>query len=211
VADLDQDRIAAAALAVVDERGARGFTMRAVADALGVTPMALYYHVADKAALVALVLEAAISERPLPHTTGVWQDDLLELCRWVRDGARAHPEVSHLRTHQVWTPKMLPVAERWVGIWQQSGLPLDQAVEAAAMSSLAIYGYVDGEARAQEIEWPDDEMLAWLPNARLMYKSRRDPEVAFERVVRALITGLHAQLAPDGARGGDRTPAAAQS
>jgi len=195
VADLDQERIAAAALAVVDERGARGFTMRAVAEALGVTPMALYYHVGDKDALVAVVLEAAMSERPLPHPTGVWQDDLWELCRWVRDCARAHPEVSRLRTHHVWTPKMLPVAERWVGIWQQSGLPLDQAVEAAAVTSLAIYGYVDGEAKAQEIEWPDDEMLAWLPNARLMYRSEHDPEVAFELVARALITGVHAQLA----------------
>jgi AcrR family transcriptional regulator len=211
VADLDQDRIAAAALAVVDERGARGFTMRAVADALGVTPMALYYHVADKSALVALVLDAAISERPLPHPTGVWQDDLLELCRWVRNCGRAHPEVSHLRTDQVWTPKMLPVAERWVGIWQQSGLPLEQAVEAAAVSSLAIFGYVDGEARAGEIEMPDDEMLAWLPNARLMYRSRHDPDVAFDLVVRALITGLHAQFESAGAGARDPAPAAART
>jgi len=172
--------------------------MRAVANGHGVTPMALYYHVADKAALVALVLEAAISERPLPQTTGDWQDDLWELCRWVRDSARAHSEVSKLRTHHVWTPKMLRVAERWVGIWQQSGLPLDQAVEAAAVTSLAIYGYVDGEAKTQEIEWPGDEMLAWLPNARLLYRSRYDPDVAFELVVRALITGLHEQLAPEG-------------
>jgi AcrR family transcriptional regulator len=211
VAELDQDRIAAAALAVVDERGARGFTMRAVADALGVTPMALYYHVADKAALVALVLEAAISERPLPHATGIWQNDLWNLSRWVRDCARAHPEVSRLNSDQVWTPKMLQVAERWVGIWQQSGLPLEQAVEAAAVTSLAIYGYVDGEARAQEIEWPDDEMLAWLPNARLMYRRRHDSEAAFELVVRALITGLHAQLAPVDAGAGGRASAAARS
>jgi AcrR family transcriptional regulator len=197
VAELDQERIAAAALSVVDERGARGFTMRAVADALGVTPMALYYHVADKAALIELVLEAAISERPLPHATGKWQDDLWELCCWVRDGARAHPEVSRLSTHQVWTPQMLRVGERWVGIWQQSGLPLERAVEAAAATGTAIYGYVEAEAREQQIEWPHDDMLAWLPNARLLYRSRHDPEAAFELVVRALITGVHAQLAPE--------------
>jgi AcrR family transcriptional regulator len=200
VAELDQERIAAAALTVVDEYGARGFTMRAVADALGVTPMALYYHVADKAALVAMVLEAAIAERPLPHATGDWQDDLLELSRWVRDCARAHPEVAKLNTQQVWTPKMLRVAERWAGIWQQSGLPLEQAVQAAAVSSLAIYGYVDSETRSREIEWPGEEMLAWLPNARLLYRSGHDPDAAFELVVRALITGLHAQLALDSAR-----------
>jgi len=197
VAELDQQRIAAAALAVVDERGARGFTMRAVADALGVTPMALYYHVADKAALVALVLEASLNERPLPQPTGNWQVDLMELSRWVRDGARAHPELSKLTTGQVWTPSMLRVAERWVGIWQQSDLPLERATQAAAVSSLAIYGFVDAEVKSREIEWPDDEMLAWLPNARLLYRNPHDPDVAFKLVVRALITGLHAQFAND--------------
>ena len=202
MAELDQERIAAAALDVVDERGVGGFTMRAVADALGVTPMALYYHVADKAELVALMLEAAISEHPLPAATGDWQDDLWKLSRWVRDAASAHPEVSKLRTQHVWTPAMLRVAERWVGIWQQSDLPLERATEAATVSSLAIYGYVDAEVRAREIEWPGDEMLAWLPNARLLYRSRHEPDVAFELVVRALINGLYAQLGPDG-RGAD--------
>jgi hypothetical protein len=120
----------------------------------------------------------------------------------VRDAASAHPEVSKLRTQHVWTPAMLRVAERWVGIWQQSDLPLERATEAATVSSLAIYGYVDAEVRAREIEWPGDEMLAWLPNARLLYRSRHEPDVAFELVVRALINGLYAQLGPDG-RGAD--------
>jgi AcrR family transcriptional regulator len=199
VAELDQERIAAAALAVVDERGARGFTMRAVADALGVTPMALYHHLADKAALVALVLDAAMGERPLPPPSGDWKDDLWELSRWVRDCARAHPELSRLNNDHVWTPSMLRVAERWVGIWQQSGLPFEAAIQAATASSLAIYGYVDAEAKSQEIQWPDDEMLAWLPNARLLYRTGHDPDAAFELVVHALITGLHAQFAADGA------------
>jgi AcrR family transcriptional regulator len=211
VAELDQERIAAAALAVVDERGARGFTMRAVADTLGVTPMALYYHVADKAALIALVLDAAISERALPHPTGDWRDDLWELSRWVRESARMHPELSKLNNEHIWTPNMLRVAERWVGIWQQSGLPLELAIRAAAVSSLAIYGYVDAEAKSQEIEWPDDEMLAWLPNARLLYRNPYDPEVAFELVVRALITGLHAQFAPGGVGADVSADSASQS
>jgi AcrR family transcriptional regulator len=195
VAELDQNRIARAALAVAEERGARGFTMRAVAEALGVTPMALYYHVAGKSALVALVVEAAISERPLPAATGDWQDELWELSQWVRDSARAHPEVSKLNAPPVWTPTMLAAAERWTSIWQRSGLPIEQATRAASLSSQTIYGYVAAEARSQEIEWPGEESLAQLPNARLLYRSRQDPDAAFEIVVRALITGLHAQIA----------------
>jgi AcrR family transcriptional regulator len=195
MAELDQERIAAAALAVADERGVTGFTMRAVAESLGVTPMALYHHVADKAALVELVIEAAISERPLPTATGVWQDDLWEFAHWVRQGAQAHPAATHLaRVHQAWTPTMLPTTERWIGIWQQSGLPLDQALEAATVSSLAIYGYVDAESRLHLMKPPDEAILSWLPNTRLLFTSEHDPEAEFELMVRALIEGTHARL-----------------
>src|ERR687891_1067629 len=101
--DLDTDRIAAAALAVADERGADGFTMRAVAEALGVTPMALYHHVADKAALVSLVVDKVINEQPLPPPSGEWQEELWQIACWFRHMASAHPNVSYLRrTHKVW-------------------------------------------------------------------------------------------------------------
>ena len=195
MADLDKDRIAAAALAVVDEHGAAAFTMRAVAEALGVTPMALYHHVEDKAALVGLVIEAAISEQPLPSATGVWQDDLCELAHWVRRSAHAHPAVAHLhRANQRWTPTMMPMNERWISIWQQSGLPFERALEAAKVSGLAIYGYVDAELRLQQMDRPDDAMLDWLPNARALFSTESDFDVDFQLVVRALIDGLHARL-----------------
>jgi len=41
-----------AALALADESGLGAVTMHAVATRLGVTPMALYRHVGDKAALL---------------------------------------------------------------------------------------------------------------------------------------------------------------
>jgi AcrR family transcriptional regulator len=195
VAELDKERIAAAALAVADEHGVAGFTMRAVAESLDVTPMALYHHVADKAALVALVVEAAISERPLPATTGAWRDDLWELARWVRDCGQAHPAAALLhRANQAWTPKMLPMTEHWIGLWLQSGITLEQALEAAAVSSMAIYGYVDAELRFREMDRPAEEHLAFLPNTRLLYSSARDADAQFELIVRAMIEGLHARL-----------------
>jgi AcrR family transcriptional regulator len=41
VAQLNRDQIGAAAMTVVDAQGVPGFTIRAVADVLRVTPMAL--------------------------------------------------------------------------------------------------------------------------------------------------------------------------
>ena len=195
MADLDKERIAAVALAVADERGVSGFTMRAVADALGVTPMALYHHVADKSELVELVVDAAISERPLPPATGHWQEDLWLLANWERDSAHAHPTASQLlRLYAAWSPKMLHMEERWIGIWQQSGLPLREALMAATASSLAIFGYVDNELRLHDIAPPDEAMLAWLPNTRSLFTADLQPDTEFEVLVRGLIEGLHGQL-----------------
>ena len=104
MAELTRERIARAALDVADAQGATGFTMRAVADCLGVTPMALYHYVDDKAGLVALLVDAALSDRPLPSPTGSWQEDLWGVAQWMRDTTLAHPAVARLRKdYSVWT------------------------------------------------------------------------------------------------------------
>jgi AcrR family transcriptional regulator len=195
MAELDTDRIAAAALAIADKHGVDGFTMRAVADTLGVTPMALYHHVKDKAALAALIFESASRNHPLPPTTGAWQDDLLNMAQWMRQGVLKHPVIVQLRrAYQVWTPAMLQMTERWLSLWQESGLDLQKAVRAAAASSMAITGLVQEEMIFRTMKHPDDEMLAWLPNVRTMFKSKPDRDAEFDLVVRSLIEGLHARL-----------------
>lgn len=52
---LDRARILQAAYAVLDEAGLDGLTMRALAGRLSVKAPALYWHVADKAELIALI------------------------------------------------------------------------------------------------------------------------------------------------------------
>jgi len=190
------EEIAAAALAIVDERGPRALTMRAVADALGVTAMALYHYVDDKTALVALLVDEAIGDRPLPSPTGAgWQEDVLELARWMRGGAQLHPGIASLRQeHRVWTPTVMSLGERWLGLWLQSGLPLDAAAEAAMTTLMAINGMIDQEAARPSFDLPDDEALAWFPNLRIAFTEDRDHDAAFEVVVRSVVTGVHREL-----------------
>lgn len=47
-----REEILDAALDIADEHGVDAVSMRTVADRVGVTPMALYRHVKDKAALL---------------------------------------------------------------------------------------------------------------------------------------------------------------
>jgi AcrR family transcriptional regulator len=199
VAELGTQRIATVALRVSDELGVGGVTMRAVAEQLGVTPMALYHHVRDKTALVALMVDRAIHEQPLPAPTGDWREDMFAMAQWMRASVHAHPALAHLRReHCVWTPTMLPMTERWAALWQQSGLPFDDAVLAAAVTSSAIVGAVDEELFASRMDRPGKADLALFPSARQMMSTRVDADVAFELLARSVIDGVYARLSTEG-------------
>jgi AcrR family transcriptional regulator len=193
--DLNTERIAAAALKVAHEGGVAGFTMKAVADALGVTPMALYHHVKDKAALAGLLVDAGLREQPLPLPSGSWEDDLWEMARWMRTSSQAFPTVGRIqRMYGIWSPAILAVTEHWLAIWLRSGLTTEHAVTAARVSSLALAGYVEEESVLQDMTKPEEGTLALLPNARVIFKDDRDRDAEFELAVRSLVCGLHLRL-----------------
>ncbi|WP_433074836.1 TetR/AcrR family transcriptional regulator C-terminal domain-containing protein [Dactylosporangium sp. CA-052675] len=75
---LGRPEIVAAAIAVADESGAAGLTMKGVAARLGAyTPMALYRYVHSKDGLVDLMLDAAAAQVPVPARPGPdWRADL---------------------------------------------------------------------------------------------------------------------------------------
>jgi AcrR family transcriptional regulator len=195
LASLDKERITAAALALLDKHGLSGFTIRALAGALSVSPMALYHHVHNKAELAALVVDASLHQHPLATPTGSWREDLWAMARWTREMALAHPAVQEVRrTYRIYTKHILVMADRWLSLWQQSGLDLKSAVVAAATSSMAVGGLVVEESVFRELDLPDPASTAHLPNARLLLQTRHSTEVMFELGVRAIIDGLHARL-----------------
>ena len=170
MASIDRKQIATAALAIVDERGPKALTMRAVADALGVTAMALYHYVEDKTALVALLVDEAIGDRPLPsaHRRGVGRRTCSSSPAGCASGAQPP---SRDRPPPPGAPGLdadghVASASAGSGSWLQSGLPLEAAAEAAMTTLMAINGMVDQEAALPSFDVPDDEALAWFPNLR---------------------------------------------
>ena len=61
-APLSRDVVLTAAVALADERGLEGVSMRHLADALGVVPMALYKHVANQDDLHRRIAALALTE-----------------------------------------------------------------------------------------------------------------------------------------------------
>ena len=113
----------------------------------------------------------------------------------MREISLAHPTVARLRSeYRVWTSSILPITERWVSVWQQSGLDLKSALVAASASSTAIIGFVEAEQLLQDADLPDDELLWPFPSARLLLGRDRDGDTEFELMVRSVIEGVHARL-----------------
>ena len=96
---LSRDRILDAALALADEAGLEGLTMRGLAARLGVEAMSLYNHVASKAELLDGLVERlvlAVDVRPRPGEA--WADLLRRVSLAYRDVAIAHPMAFGLLT-----------------------------------------------------------------------------------------------------------------
>ncbi|MFI7709176.1 TetR/AcrR family transcriptional regulator [Nonomuraea sp. NPDC049480] len=98
---IDRTAILRTALEIADDDGVTGVSMHAVARRLGVTPMALYRHVGNKADLLDGIVERLLAEimqgvPPPGETAGLqgpegWVDALMAMARGARAVARRHP------------------------------------------------------------------------------------------------------------------------
>lgn len=73
---LDRDAVVRAAVVLADADGLDNLSMRRLAQRLGVTPMAIYYHVPSKDALIDLVVDESLRVVPTADPDG---DPLVEL------------------------------------------------------------------------------------------------------------------------------------
>ena len=71
---LSRDRVLGAAVALADEVGIEALSMRRLAQELGVVPMALYKHVANKEELLDGMVDALVSEIDPPVRDAGWKD-----------------------------------------------------------------------------------------------------------------------------------------
>ena len=95
---LTTEEIVEAALGMSERAGVESLTMRAMARELGVTPMAIYHHVPDKRALMALLLDA-VADRfaPLVLDGSGWEECLRRYLLSMWEAQRTYPGlVAHL-------------------------------------------------------------------------------------------------------------------
>ncbi|MFI9604542.1 TetR/AcrR family transcriptional regulator [Streptomyces sp. NPDC052043] len=144
-----REEILDAALAVADERGLEAVSMRAVADRVGVTPMALYRHVEDKAALldgmVGRLLAALLPSEAVENQA--WDERLGALARACRAVTHRHPWAAYLLFSR---PAVTPDAVRAVDIIYtaliEAGVPEPEVPRLERLVSTFAIGFAASEA-----------------------------------------------------------------
>lgn len=140
-----------AALAVVDERGLDALSMRAVAERVGVTPMALYPYIGSKDALLdGLVDRLLAGLLPAARSAGAWPDRMRALARAARALARDHPGAFPL----VWArPSVTPDAVRVVdAIYRallDAGVPPPEVPRIERLVSTFVLGFATSEVNGR--------------------------------------------------------------
>jgi AcrR family transcriptional regulator len=203
---LSRETIVAAALAVVDEDGLDALTVRRLAERLGVTMMAMYWHVRDKAQLLDLVGEALLAEVALPDRTDDWQADLRALLRAARDALHRHPNAAALAFGRArYGPSGLALFERLLAILADAGFDDEQT----GLAYMALYTVLRGNWSSEASARLDGaqlaafrDYLASLPAERFPRTVaigpalfRADPNRFFDYAVETLIEGLGRRLA----------------
>jgi AcrR family transcriptional regulator len=123
---VSRGRVVAAAIARADADGLESVNMRGLSQELGVVPMALYKHVANKADLLDGMIELVVGEiEPTPRT-GHWKQDVRARILAARCSLEKHSwSRAVLESRSAMTPAMLAYLNALTGLFLDGGLTAD--------------------------------------------------------------------------------------
>jgi AcrR family transcriptional regulator len=184
-----------AALAIADRDGVQALSMRRLAADLGVTPMALYNHVAGRDDLLDGVADLVAGEIARPAPGWGWRRRLVAVLTETRAACLRHPAaLPLLQGTRAMTPALLAPVEIGLEALSDAGLPPASARAGwAALASLTfghaayqLAGHMHGSASGRGTIDP-----AAFPRIAAMGDAPPfDWDRAFRRALDALVDGL---------------------
>ncbi|HLY32256.1 MAG TPA: TetR/AcrR family transcriptional regulator C-terminal domain-containing protein [Ktedonobacterales bacterium] len=149
---LDREQMVQAALALLDEVGLEGLTMRRLAERLGVKAASLYWHVHDKEELLALLAEAIISELHLEDEGLSWREGIIALGHEYRRALLAHRDGAKvLAATPPFGPRRLQLMEGLFSLLLRWGFSRRDAAYAGFLMNDFITEFVIEEERTTEV------------------------------------------------------------
>lgn len=205
----------AAARAILREEGLAAVSMRRVAARLDVAPNALYSHVADKDALIALLVDAMLDGIEAP-SRGPWRDRVARILTDTRTALLAHGDLVPLcLSRQTIGPNALRLGEAILAALHVGGIRGEAGIRALQLMLVHTIG-----ASAFEVARRDDpdptsrqrrgqETAAALDPATHPHTvgqsesiSRFPCDTVFQLGLRLLLDGLAREAVPRAGRGG---------
>jgi AcrR family transcriptional regulator len=138
---LTTERVVEAALQAADDGGIEAVSLRRLAEALDVTPMAIYRHVRNKSHLLDLMAERLLVQVDLaPDEMANWQDRLRRLLRSYQAVVAEHPAAPMLLSRPFVSPAAPRAAEALLAILLGAGFDIDQSARLLQLISGMLLG-----------------------------------------------------------------------
>jgi AcrR family transcriptional regulator len=160
---LNRAQVLANAVDLADAEGIDAVSMRALASRLGVVPMAIYKHVADKQDLTSGMIDVVVASYGVVSEGGGWQESVRERVLVARHALARHPWLRQaIEAASTPTPTVLAHMNAIAGSFVDGGFSYDLTHHAMHALGHRIWGFSPEafSATPPRPEAPVDEAVA---------------------------------------------------
>ncbi|OAV60229.1 TetR/AcrR family transcriptional regulator [Enteractinococcus helveticum] len=157
------DEIIAAAIETANHEDLEQFSMRKVADRLGMSVMSLYTYVPGRSELIALMVDEVIGRTGLPQLQGSLRDRLRTISQLLWDEYHRYPWLLAAQSHRPWIGPNISARYEWeLEALEDAGLDdisMDHAVAlieshtAASASNGILASKLIASSGISDVEW----------------------------------------------------------
>jgi AcrR family transcriptional regulator len=135
------------AVRVADAGGIAALTIRSLADELGVKPMSVYHHVANKDEILDGIVDIVFDEIDLPEVDGDWHAEMLRRASSARTVLNRHRwAIGLLESRTTPGPATLRHHDAVIGTLRGAGFSPEMTAHAYALIDSYVYGFALQEA-----------------------------------------------------------------
>jgi AcrR family transcriptional regulator len=166
---LSRDKVLHGALAVADAGGIASLTIRSLAERLGVKPMSVYHHVANKDEILDGLVDIVFSEIELPSADGEWRAEMHHRASSARRVLGRHRwAIGLLESRTTPGPATLRHHDAVLASLRGAGFSHELTAHAYALIDSYVYGFAlqeaslpfEGPESVGEVAGPIMELMA---------------------------------------------------
>jgi AcrR family transcriptional regulator len=165
---LSRERVLRAAVSVADGGGIAALTIRSLAQELGVQPMSVYHHVANKDEILDGIVDIVFGEIELPTPGRDWREEMRRRAGSARRVLRSHTwALPLLESRTSPGPANLRHHDTTIATLRAAGFSRELTAHAYALLDAYVYGFAVQEA-SLPFEGPDSVAEVAEPIMALM-------------------------------------------